>query len=240
MQVQMQEKLAKLQQDMEASQRELLNQLKQLTAGGHDKGKSPAVNSGDDHEDLAYPPDFAPTNFQTQPGVYPQRVPVTIRFQYQVGAPASMNFPTGSGSNPGDNPINPVVPDLDDAAEIEKIRVDLPKQLEDRCKWLEEKFQAMENADYHRGIDAKDLSLVPDLVLLPKFKMPEFEKYNGTSCPEAHITMFCRRMTGYINNDPLLIHYFQDSLIGSAARWYNQLSRANIHSWKDLAQAFMK
>ncbi|XP_016755268.1 uncharacterized protein [Gossypium hirsutum] len=190
MQAQMQEKLAKLQQDMEASQRELLNQLKQLTAGGHDKGKSPAVNSGDNHEDPVYPPGFAPTNVQTQPGVYPQRVPVTIRSQYQVGTPASMNFPTGSGSNPGDTPINPVVPDLDDAAEIEKTRVDLPKQLEDRCKWLEEKFQAMENTDYHRGIDAKYLSL--------------------------------------------------DSLIGSVARWYNQLSRANIHSWKDLAQAFMK
>ncbi|XP_052489794.1 uncharacterized protein LOC105800979 [Gossypium raimondii] len=225
---------------MEESQRDLLNQLKQFMAGGHDKGKSPVVNSGDDHEDPAYPPGFAPINIQAQQGVYPQRVPVTIRSQYQVGAPASMNFPTGSGSNPGDNPTNHVVPDLDDAAEIEKARVDLPKQLEDQCKWLEEKFKAMENADYHRGMDAKDLSLVPDLVLPPKFKMPEFEKYNGTSCPEAHIIMFCRRMTRYINNDQLLIHCFQDSLIGSATRWYNQLSRANIHSWKDLAQAFIK
>ncbi|XP_012448857.1 uncharacterized protein LOC105772059 [Gossypium raimondii] len=239
-QAQMQEKLDKMQQDMEESQRELLNQLKQLMAAGHDTGKSPVVNSGDDHEDPAYPPGFAPTNIQTQPGVYPQRVPVTIRSQYQVGAPASMNFPTGPGSNPRDNPTNPVVPGLDDVAEIEKARIDLPKQLEDRCRWLEEKFKAMENTNYHRGMDVKDFSLVSDLVLPPKFKMPEFEKYNGTSCPEAHITMFYRRMTGYINNDQLLIHCFQDSLVGSAARWYNQLSRANIYSWKDLAQAFIK
>ncbi|KAA3466636.1 hypothetical protein EPI10_001715 [Gossypium australe] len=28
--------------------------------------------------------------------------------------------------------------------------------------------------------------------------------------------------------------------MGAAARWYNQLSRANISSWRDLAQAFMK
>ncbi|XP_040974107.1 uncharacterized protein [Gossypium hirsutum] len=70
--------------------------------------------------------------------------------------------------------------------------------------------------------------------------MPEFEKYNGMSCPEAHITMFCRRMTGYINNDQLLIHYFQDSLVGATSKWYNQLSRAKINSWKDLDQAFMK
>ncbi|XP_012442085.1 uncharacterized protein LOC105767111 [Gossypium raimondii] len=98
----------------------------------------------------------------------------------------------------------------------------------------------MEIADYHHGVNARDLSLVPDLVLPLKFKTLEFEKYNGTSCPEAHITMFYRRMTGYVNNDQLLIHCFQDSLIGSAAKWYNQLSHADIHSWKDLAQAFMK
>ncbi|MFQ6658066.1 hypothetical protein Gotur_027495 [Gossypium turneri] len=56
MQDQMQEKLAKMQQDMKESQRDLLSHLKQLMAGGHDKGKSPVVNSGDDHEDPAYPP----------------------------------------------------------------------------------------------------------------------------------------------------------------------------------------
>ncbi|XP_012453461.2 uncharacterized protein LOC105775498 [Gossypium raimondii] len=170
----------------------------------------------------------------------PQRAPVTIGPQYRAGASVPMHFQVGSGSNPGNNPTNPVVPNLDDMAEIEKVRMDLPKQLEDRCRWLEEKFRAMENTDYQCGVDAKDLSLVPNLVLPPKFKMPEFEKYNGTSCPEAHITMFCRRMTGYYNNDQLLIHCFQDSLIGSAAKWYNQLSCTKVSSWRDLAQAFMK
>ncbi|KAA3464774.1 trans-resveratrol di-O-methyltransferase-like [Gossypium australe] len=144
------------------------------------------------------------------------------------------------GSNPGDNPTNPVVPDLDDMAEMEKTRVKLPKQLEDRCRWLEEKFRAMENADYHCGINANDLNLVLDLVLPPKFKIPEFGKYNRTSCPEAHITMFCRKMTGYVNIDQLLIYSFQDSLIGSAAKWYNQLSLTKINSWKDLAQNIEK
>ncbi|MFQ6650031.1 hypothetical protein Gotur_022343 [Gossypium turneri] len=57
MQDQMQEKLAKMQQDMEECQRDLLSHLKQLMARGHDKGKSPVVNSGDDHEDPTYPPE---------------------------------------------------------------------------------------------------------------------------------------------------------------------------------------
>ncbi|KAA3474685.1 Gag-pro-like protein [Gossypium australe] len=133
-----------------------------------------------------------------------------------------------------------MVPDLDDAVEEEKTKAELPKKFEDRCKWLEEKFKALESVDYQCEVDTKKLNLVPSLVLPPKFKMPEFEKYNGTSCPEAHITMFCRRMTGYVNNDQLLIHCFQDSLTGVAAKWYNQLSCTQIKSWKDLAQAFMK
>ncbi|XP_052490759.1 uncharacterized protein LOC128043006 [Gossypium raimondii] len=120
------------------------------------------------------------------------------------------------------------------------MKEELPKQFEEKWKWIEEKFRAIESIGSYRGIDAKDLSLVPNLVLPYKFKMPEFEKYNGTSCPEAHITMFCWRMTGYINNDQLLILCFQDSLIGAALKWYNQLSRTKIATWRDLAQAFMR
>ncbi|XP_017640269.1 uncharacterized protein LOC108481683 [Gossypium arboreum] len=225
LQGQMQKQLANIQQDMreqmQETQNNMISQLAQLLARERKKGKSIAVNSGNCNEDLVYPPGFALKNTRAQPDMYPQRVSVTIRPQYQAGASAPMNFPTGLGSNPGDNPTNPVVPDLDDVTEIKKTRVDLPKKLEDRCRWLEEKFKVIETADYHYGVDAKDLSMVPNLVLPPKFKTPEFEKYNETSCPNTHITMFCRRMTGYVNNNQLLIHCFQGSLIGSAAKWYN-------------------
>ena len=46
-------------------------------------------------------------------------------------------------------------------------------------------------------------------------------------------------MTGYTNNDKLLIHYFQDSLTGSATRWYNQLSMDQIKAWTNMAKAFL-
>ncbi|XP_012487804.1 uncharacterized protein LOC105801003 [Gossypium raimondii] len=151
-----------------------------------------------------------------------------------------MNFQVGSGSSPENNPANPIVPDFDEEVEKEKTKEELPKQLKERWKCIEEKFKAMETTERCHGIDTKDLSLVPDLVLPYKFKMPDFEKYNGTTCPEAHITMFCRQMTWYVNNDQLLIHCFQDSLTGAASKWYNQLSCAKISSWRDIAQAFMK
>ncbi|XP_017644328.1 uncharacterized protein LOC108484966 [Gossypium arboreum] len=193
------------------------------------------VDTGNDNDDSACPTSFGPVNIQAQPS----RVSVNVKPLYQTGTSALVNFPMGSCSNPGDNMENPTVPDFDEV-EGEKVRAELSKQLEDRCKWIEEKFKELESADHYCKVDAKELSLVLDLVLPPKFKMLEFERYNRTSCPEAHITMFCQRMTRYVNYDQLLIHYFQDSLTGAAAKWYNQLSRAQVKSWKDLAQAFMK
>ncbi|XP_016673291.1 uncharacterized protein [Gossypium hirsutum] len=195
---------------MAESQRSMMTQLTQLLAVGNDKGKDPIINveEGDNDRPL-YPLGFTPPHVQPQADIHPRRSSITIRpQQFQVGTSIPMNFQTGLGSSPGENPTNPIVPDFDEVVEKEKTKEELPKQLEKICKWLEEKFRAMESIENYQGIDAKDLSLVPDLVLPHKFKMPEFEKYNGTSCPEAHITMFCRRMTGYVNNDQLLIHCF--------------------------------
>ncbi|XP_052877245.1 uncharacterized protein LOC108462733 [Gossypium arboreum] len=198
-----------MKEQMMESQREMMSQLSQLLLKGADKGKGPMDKVEETNEDPQYPPGFTPTHVPIKPEINLPKPSVTIMpQQYQANASTPINIPIGSGSNPGDNPANPFVPDLDDMAEMEKGKIDMAKQLNNRCKWLEEKFKAMEATDYCGGIDAKDLSLVPDLVLPPKFKTPEFEKYNGTSCPEAHITMFCRRMKGYINNDQLLIHCF--------------------------------
>ncbi|XP_052485161.1 uncharacterized protein LOC128040452 [Gossypium raimondii] len=215
--------------------------LTQLLTGGGDKGKGPMADVEEGNEDEPfYPPSFTPLHVRAQ-AEYPRRSSVTIKpQQFQDDAATLMNLQAGSGSNPRANLVNPTIPDFDETDGKEKIKNELPKQLEERCKWLEEKFKAMEVTESYRGIDAKELSLVPDLVLPHKFKLPEFEKYNGTICPEAHITMFCRGMAGYVSNDQLLIHCFQDSLIGAASKWYNQLSRSMIGSWRDLAQAFMK
>ena len=97
----------------------------------------------------------------------------------------------------------------------------------------------MEGSDVYGLVDAYKMSLVSDLVLLPKFKVPTFDKYNGTKCPSAHLYMYCRKMMGYTSNDKLLIRCFQDSLTGSSTKWYNLLSRDQIKSWTDLAKAFL-
>ncbi|XP_019434515.1 PREDICTED: uncharacterized protein LOC109341140 [Lupinus angustifolius] len=84
------------------------------------------------------------------------------------------------------------------------------------------------------------MCLVPDVVFPPKFKTPEFEKYDGTSCPKSHLHMYARKMTAHHGNDKLLIHCFQDSLTGAAMGWYIRLEKAQIKTFVDLSNAFMK
>ncbi|XP_052487973.1 uncharacterized protein LOC128041714 [Gossypium raimondii] len=245
LQTQMKEQMEKIQHDMaqkmQESQNDLITKMTQLLKGV-DKGKGPVIiNEEENNGEPLYPPGFTPPHAQVQTESHPRRPSVLVRpQQFQGDTSIPMNFQLGAGSNPGDSSNNIAIPDLDEMAEKDKAKEELPKQFEEKWKCIEEKFRAIESIESYHGIDAKDLSLVPDLVLPYKFRMPEFEKYNGTSCPEAHITIFCRRMTGYINNDQLLIHCFQESLTGAASNWYNQLSRTKIATWRDLAQAFMR
>ncbi|XP_016679066.1 uncharacterized protein [Gossypium hirsutum] len=245
-QLQQQMQIEKIQQKMMdkmmESQGSMMTKLTQLLTEGKDKGKSPMVNVEEEGDDgPLYPPSFIPLHVQPQVKMYPRKSSVTIRpQQFQADISRSMNYQARSGSSPENNLVTPVVLDFDEAVEKEKTKEELLKQLEERWKWIEERFKALETIEICHRIDAKDLSLIPVLVLPYKFKIPEFEKYNGTTCPEAHITMFCGRMTGYVNSEQLLIHCFQDNLMGAASKWYNQLSRAKISSLRDLAQAFMK
>uniref|UniRef100_A0A2N9IPD2 Reverse transcriptase domain-containing protein n=1 Tax=Fagus sylvatica TaxID=28930 RepID=A0A2N9IPD2_FAGSY len=69
------------------------------------------------------------------------------------------------------------------------------------------------------------MSWFPNMTMPPKFKAPEFEKYNGRGDPMIHLQMYCRKMAPYADNEPLLIQTFQDTLTGHAAEWYSQLKK---------------
>src|ERR1044072_275733 len=60
------------------------------------------------------------------------------------------------------------------------------------CLDMKEQLRVL-NGNDTIGRDAADLCLVSDVVIPPKFKMPNFEKYKGVSCPETHLKMFVRK-----------------------------------------------
>ena len=95
---------------------------------------------------------------------------------------------------------------------------------------LEQRLKAVENKNTFKGLNPNDLNLVFDLVIPPHFKMPRFEKYDGISCPEMHLIMYCNKMKVYAHNEKLLIHIFQESLIGTTSEWYLRLKRNQVRT----------
>ena len=77
-------------------------------------------------------------------------------------------------------------------------------------------------------------------MVIPKFKVLDFDKYKGTTCPKNHLKMYCRKMGAYAKDEELLIHSFQESLTGVAVAWYTNLEPSRVHSWKDLMVAFVR
>ncbi|OMO67976.1 hypothetical protein CCACVL1_20155 [Corchorus capsularis] len=86
---------------------------------------------------------------------------------------------------------------------------------------LEERLRGLEGSNsYYRLVDTSELSLVDGLVIPPKFKTPEFEKFDGTKdFLNNHLRSYTRKMGPYAKNEKLMIHCFQDSLAGTASIW---------------------
>ena len=66
---------------------------------------------------------------------------------------------------------------------------------------IEERLRAIEGGGNYGFADMLELCLVPDVVIPPKFKVPNFDKYKGTTCPKNHLKMYCRKMGVYTKDE---------------------------------------
>jgi len=95
---------------------------------------------------------------------------------------------------------------------------------------IEERLRAIEGFGDYPFADITDLCLVPDVVIHSKFKVPDFDRYKGTTCPMNHLKMYCQKMGAYSRDEKLLMHFFQDSFAGVAFIWYTNLEASRIRS----------
>jgi len=150
-----------------------------------------------------------------------------------VEGPAPNTLPqpnlTGEPRNLSAQPIFLSIEGPPPAAE-EKRKLDL----------IEERLRAVEGFGDYLFADMADLCLVPDVVIPPKFKVPDFDRYKGTTCLKNHLKMYCRKMGAHSWDQNLLMHFFQDSLAGDAVVWYTNLEASRIRTWKDLIIAFLR
>ena len=116
-----------------------------------------------------------------------------------------------------------IVPNQNDLCEQGRLREDSLARIkhvdmQQRCSLLDKKLKEIEGVNDLGSVDPRELCLVPDLVIPPKFKLPKFEKYDGTKCPENHLATYCNKMVGHARNESLLIHVFYDSLTEAVAQ----------------------
>ena len=65
---------------------------------------------------------------------------------------------------------------------------------------FEEKLKVVEGVNILGNINTSELNLVPNLVIPFKFKVSNFDKYDGTKYPTTHLTIYCRKMVRHTNN----------------------------------------
>ena len=90
--------------------------------------------------------------------------------------------------------------------------------MQQRCSLLDKKLKEIIGMDDLQSMDPRELCLVSDVVIPPKFKIPTFKKYDGTKCPENNLAMYCNKMANHAHDEGLLIHVFYDSLTRAAAQ----------------------
>ena len=95
---------------------------------------------------------------------------------------------------------------------------------------IEERLRAVEGFGDYPFADMTDLCLVPDVVIRPKFKVPNFDRYKGMTCPKNHLKMYFCKMGAYSRDKKLMMHFFQDSLAGAAVIWYTNLEASRIRT----------
>jgi len=105
---------------------------------------------------------------------------------------------------------------------------------------IEERPRAIKGVGDYPFADMAELCLVPNIIIPSKFKVLDFDKYRGTTCPKNHLKMYCQKMGAYAKDEKLLMHFFQESLAGAAITWYTNLESSQIHSWKDVMAAFIR
>ena len=81
---------------------------------------------------------------------------------------------------------------------------------------IEERLRVIEGGRNYAFADMAELGLVYGVVIPPKFKVSDFDKYKRTTCPKNHLKVYYRKIGAYAKDEKLLIHFFQESLTREA------------------------
>ncbi|XP_077252401.1 uncharacterized protein LOC143891751 [Tasmannia lanceolata] len=113
------------------------------------------------------------------------------------------------------------------------------KELVDRVEKLTQQVESMQ-VKGPKKINMSDFSLFPGVTLPPKFRMPDFDKYDGTGCPWSHLRSFISNLEGYGLSPEQIAKVFPMSLTGVAKKWFLHLKPEELGTLDEIANKFVE
>src|SRR4051812_19930210 len=101
----------------------------------------------------------------------------------------------------------------------------LMEDLQEQFNKIQLEVKAIRGKDLF-GKNAQELCLVPSVQIPAKFKVPDFEKYKGSSFPQSHLVMYARKTSTYADNHQLLIH--RHKVVSLASKTKQKKNHSNL------------
>ncbi|XP_048136648.1 uncharacterized protein LOC125315517 [Rhodamnia argentea] len=111
---------------------------------------------------------------------------------------------------------------------------------DETAKLLARMEQRIREVEGTHNIPQIDFDAFSKVNVPEKFKMPDFEKYNGTSNPVQHVQMYQVRMNKYATNRPSMVQTFQASLKDAAMTWYTDYKIYGMEDGEKVANEFVR
>ncbi|KAJ9177252.1 hypothetical protein P3X46_012489 [Hevea brasiliensis] len=144
---------------------------------------------------------YASTSFTFQPSIPDPTI--TVNLTPLNNEPPFSYYPAISNAEPYPSVLVPPVhstPHLPTGGVFHAVGENKTRENE-KLSALEERLRAIEGLNMYGSVDMASLRLVPDMVVPPKFKIPDFDKYTGNSDPRIHLATYIVKMSYKFNYD---------------------------------------
>ncbi|XP_077246020.1 uncharacterized protein LOC143885856 [Tasmannia lanceolata] len=91
-----------------------------------------------------------------------------------------------------------------------------------------------------KGFDISKFLISPGAIFPPKFKAPNYDKYDGTGCPRNQVRWFITLSQQHGLNREQMAHLFPMSLIGVVKRWFLRLKPEEIRTLEEISNQFVE
>ncbi|XP_049345410.1 uncharacterized protein LOC125809910 [Solanum verrucosum] len=131
-------------------------------------------------------------------------------------------------------------PDVDHYVEVEKEARSVSDELiNTKLKNLEDAMRSVCGLGSIQSVRYEELYAFPEVELPPSYKIPKFEKFDGSGNPFFHLKVYCEKLIGVGKNERIGIKLFNQNLSGKALEWYSKQDTTKCLTWDDLANSFV-